>query len=83
MVDGRVVVRDGVCLGIAEDAVLAEIRSLAPEFLAQHGAAEELSRVFAPTFAEIHRRCCSVPLGINRYSGDEVDWVRGESVPVR
>jgi 5-methylthioadenosine/S-adenosylhomocysteine deaminase len=71
MVDGRVVVRDGVCTDIAEDAVLEELRELAPEFLARHARAEEITRVFAPAFAEIHRRCCATPLPINRYGGPD------------
>jgi cytosine/adenosine deaminase-related metal-dependent hydrolase len=61
MVDGRVVVRDGVCTFVAEDAVLEELRALAPELLARHARAEEMSRVFAPAFDEIHRRCCETP----------------------
>jgi len=71
MVDGRVVVRDGVCTQIAEDAVLEELRALAPELLARHGRAEEMTRVFAPAFAAIHRRCCATPLPINRYGGPD------------
>jgi cytosine/adenosine deaminase-related metal-dependent hydrolase len=74
MVDGRVVVRDGVCTQVAEAAVLEELRELAPEFLARHGRAEEINRVFAPYFDAIHRRCCSTPLPINRYSSSET-WV--------
>ncbi|HWF73164.1 MAG TPA: amidohydrolase family protein [Solirubrobacteraceae bacterium] len=61
MVDGRVVVRDGVCTFVDEGAVLAEVRELAPELLARHARAEEMTRVFEPTFAEIHRRCCAIP----------------------
>jgi cytosine/adenosine deaminase-related metal-dependent hydrolase len=63
MVDGRVVVREG--------AVLEELRELAPELLARHGRAEEMTRLFEPAFAEIHRRCCETPLSINRYGGPD------------
>jgi cytosine/adenosine deaminase-related metal-dependent hydrolase len=81
MVDGRVVVRDGVCTQIAEADVLAELRERAPEFLARHGRAEEMNRAFAPAFAEIHRRCCGLALPINRYSGDESAWLAGDELP--
>ncbi|HWF54965.1 MAG TPA: amidohydrolase family protein [Solirubrobacteraceae bacterium] len=82
MVDGRVVVRDGACTQIDEASVLAELRELAPEFLARHGKVEEINQVFAPHFAEIHRRCCGVALPINRYSGDEATWLTGDQLPV-
>jgi 5-methylthioadenosine/S-adenosylhomocysteine deaminase len=78
MVDGRVVVRDGVCTFVDEGAVLAELRELAPELLARHAQAEEMSRVFAPTFAEIHRRCCATPLTINRYGGPDPGAAMGQ-----
>ena len=78
MVDGRVVVRDGVCTLVTEAAVLAELRELAPEFLSRHGRAEEINRVFAPYFAEIHRRCCAVALPINLSGGAEAAWLADE-----
>jgi hypothetical protein len=31
--------------------------------------------VFAPHFAEIHKRCCATALSINRYSSDEAAWL--------
>jgi cytosine/adenosine deaminase-related metal-dependent hydrolase len=80
MVDGRVVVRDGVCTHIDEAAVLEELRELAPEFLARHGRAEDINRAFAPYFAEIHKRCCATALPINRYSGDEAAWLADEQL---
>lgn len=74
-VDGRTVVRDGRCTDVDEQAILAEIRSLAPQLLRRHERAEELSRAFAPYFTAIHERCCAQPIGINRYAGDESDWL--------
>jgi 5-methylthioadenosine/S-adenosylhomocysteine deaminase len=75
MVNGRVVVENGRCQLVDEDAVLAELRDLAPEMLARHAEAERLNEVFAPYFEEIHRRSCAQPLGINRYAGDEAGWL--------
>jgi 5-methylthioadenosine/S-adenosylhomocysteine deaminase len=76
MVNGRVVVENGRCQLVDENAVLAELRDLAPEMLARHAEAERLNEVFAPYFEEIHRRSCAQPLGMNRYAGDEAGWLR-------
>jgi len=77
LVDGRTVVRDGRCTEIEEDAVLAEIRALAPALLARHERIEELNHAFAPYFTAIHHRCCAQSLPINRYAGDERGWLGG------
>lgn len=74
-VDGRTVVLDGRCADVDEQAILAEIRSLAPRLLARHERAEALSRAFAPHFTAIHHRCCAQPIAINRYAGDESQWI--------
>lgn len=74
-VNGQPVVRDGACLLVDERAVLDELRGLADEYLSRHARIEELNRAFEPYFAEIYRRCCARPLGINRFSADERAWV--------
>ncbi|MGI8413863.1 MAG: amidohydrolase family protein [Solirubrobacteraceae bacterium] len=74
-VDGRTVVRDGRCTEVDEEAILAEIRGLAPTLLRRHERIEEINRAFAPHFTAIHQRCCAQPLGFNRYSGDEHGWL--------
>lgn len=76
MVNGVVVVDDGRCTLLDEDAVLAEIREHGPEILARHAEAERANEAFAPYFDAIHRRCCEQPIGINRYADDESAWVR-------
>lgn len=75
MVNGVVVVDQGRCTLVDEDAVLAELRELAPEMLARHGEVERANRVFLPHFEEIHRRCCAQRLSVNRYAGDEAGWL--------
>jgi cytosine/adenosine deaminase-related metal-dependent hydrolase len=80
IVDGEVVVEDGRCTKVDEEALLEELRGYMPEFQAQHTQVEALNRELEPYFAEIHRRCCSQPIGINRFSGDERDWVSEEAL---
>ena len=75
IVNGEVVVDGGRLTRVDEDALLDELRELLPEFLDRYAKVEELNSQFVPYFAEIHRRCCAQPIGINRYSGDESEWV--------
>lgn len=75
MVNGQTVVKDGRCVLVDEQDLLAEIRELAPEMLARHADAERVNEQFAPYFAEIHRRCCAQGLPINRYAGAESAWL--------
>jgi 5-methylthioadenosine/S-adenosylhomocysteine deaminase len=65
---------------VDEEALLEELRGYMPEFQAQHTKVESINRAFEPYLAEIHRRCVSQPLGINRYSGDEREWVSEEAL---
>jgi cytosine/adenosine deaminase-related metal-dependent hydrolase len=78
IVNGEVVVQDGRMTKVDEEALLEELRGYMPEFQAQHARVEQINAEFEPYFAEIHRRCCAQPLPINRYSGDEREWVREE-----
>ena len=45
-----------------------------------HIAIEDANRAFVPAFAEIHRRCTSMDIGINRYGSDRPAW-RGHNQP--
>ncbi len=76
MVAGEVVVRRGRLTRIDEAETLAEIRDLAPAWLAAHARIEARNRVFAPFLAEIHRRAAMLDLGLNRYAGDTPQWQR-------
>lgn len=73
-VNGQAVVRDGRCLLIDEEAVLAEIRELGGEYLERFAKVEDRNKVFEPYIREIYQRCCREPMGINRFSGDERAW---------
>jgi hypothetical protein len=75
MVNGQIVVDDGRCTLVDEDALLAEIRGFAPDLLARHAEVERLNAAFTPHFEAIYRRCNGQSLGINRYAGHESDWL--------
>ncbi|PPR19607.1 MAG: Atrazine chlorohydrolase [Alphaproteobacteria bacterium MarineAlpha10_Bin2] len=69
IVDGEIVVRDGLLTRVDEDALLDEFRALAPELLAKHALEEERNQVFIPYLQEVYKRCAAVDLGIHRYGG--------------
>ena len=75
IVDGEIVLRDGLLTKVDEDALLDEFRALAPELLAKHAPQEERNRAFVPYFQEVYKRCAAMELGINRYGGaDMPSW---------
>ena len=80
IVNGEVVVDGGRLTRVDEGALLEELRGYMPEFQERHAKVEELNRRFEPYFAEIHRRCCAQPIGLNRYSGDEREWVTEQAL---
>ena len=74
IVNGEIVVDDGKLTRVDEAAILAELRALMPEFIAKHAQVEELNRRFVPYFAEIHRRCNDMDVGVHRL-GTDAAWV--------
>jgi len=74
IVDGEIVVRDGLLTKVDEDALLDEFRALAPELLAKHAIEEERNQVFIPYLQEVYKRCAAVDLGISRYGSDMPTW---------
>ena len=74
IVNGEIVVDDGELTRIDEAAILAELRALMPEFMAKQSRVEELNRRFVPYFAEIHRRCHGMDVGVHRL-GTDAAWV--------
>jgi 5-methylthioadenosine/S-adenosylhomocysteine deaminase len=75
MVDGRVVVRDGRVLTVDEDAVRAEVRELMPGWLEAIEPAKEWAERLHPAFEEVVRRCAVRDVGVNRWAGNEGDWL--------
>jgi len=74
IVNGEIAVDAGRLTRVDEVAILAELRALMPEFIAKHAQVEELNRRFVPYFAEIHRRCNDMDIGVHRL-GTDAAWV--------
>lgn len=66
VVDGRTVVREGMCLTIDEPALLAEVRAATPAYLRQYAAVERANLVFEPYLREIYERAWQREVGIER-----------------
>lgn len=74
IVNGDVVVENGQLTRVDEAALLEELRGYLPEFQKHQAEIEALNRQFEPHFAEIHKRCCTMDVGLNRYSANEREW---------
>ena len=75
MVDGRVVLRDGRVLTVDEDAVRAQVRELMPGWLRSLEPAARWAQRLHPAFEEVVRRCAVSDVGVNRWAGNEGDWL--------
>lgn len=73
IVNGEIMVEDGRLTRVDEDALLAELRAMMPEFMAYHAGVEARNAVLEPYFAEIHKRCNLMDIGLNRL-GNEPAW---------
>ena len=57
MVDGEIVVEDGVCTKVDEQAVLREARSVLGAFLERHQLVEDEARELEPYLRAVYERC--------------------------
>jgi 5-methylthioadenosine/S-adenosylhomocysteine deaminase len=73
IVNGEIVVASGKLTRVDEAVLLAELRELMPEFLAQHGRTEAANKVLEPYFEMIVKRCAGMDVGVNRW-GAEAAW---------
>ena len=66
VVDGRTVVREGICLTIDEAALLGEVRAATSAFLRHYESIEQANLVFEPHLREIYQRAWRRGVGIER-----------------
>ncbi|MGJ4857974.1 amidohydrolase family protein [Labrys sp. La1] len=69
MVEGEIVVEQGLLTRIDEEAVLAEIREAMPAFLTEHAEIEARNAIFHPYFEQMHQRATALDVGMDRYAG--------------
>jgi 5-methylthioadenosine/S-adenosylhomocysteine deaminase len=75
IVDGRVVAREGRVLTVDEKAVRDQVRGLMPGWLDALKPAERWAERLRPAFEEVVRRCAVADTGINRWAGDDGEWL--------
>jgi 5-methylthioadenosine/S-adenosylhomocysteine deaminase len=81
MVNGEIVVKDGRLTRVNEADLLGELREAWREYRPAHQAIEAANSRFVPAFAEIHRRCTTMDIGINRYGSDRPAWLGHNQPP--
>lgn len=59
MVDGEIVVQDGVCTKVDEGAILRAARSSLGSFLTEHALVEDEARELEPYLRAVYERCAS------------------------
>ena len=69
MVNGEVVVRDGVVLTIDEHEVLAEARRLSAQHADASRSVDAWAEHLRPTFDEVYRRAAATDVGFTRWLG--------------
>lgn len=73
IVNGEVMVEDGRLTRIDEAELLAELRDMMPAFKTYHEKVEAKNSVLEPYFADIHKRCNLMDIGVHRL-GAEPAW---------
>ena len=83
IIDGRLVMLDGKILTVDQDTLLEEARQMMPEYWRVHEERNtlEFPRKVRPYVEEIYRKIAAAPTGINRWLGDEAEWVKTEEKP--
>lgn len=66
VVDGRTVVREGICLSIDEADLLAEVRAVTPALLRNYEAVEQANLALEPYLREIYERAWQREVGVER-----------------
>ena len=75
MVDGKIIVENGKILTVDEQALLAELRSMLPEFWERYRITKDWADKLFPHVDEIYQHAIVQDIGVNRWSGDQSEWV--------
>lgn len=75
MIDGKTVVENGKILTIDEESLLEELRGMIEDFQKDYIKTKEWADRLFPYVDEVYRKCCEQTTGINRLSGNEIQWI--------
>ncbi len=78
IIDGRLVMQDRKLLTIDLDQILDEVNEMMPGYWKMHRERKtlEFPRKVRPYVEAIYRQVVETPSGLNRWVGDEREWVR-------
>jgi 5-methylthioadenosine/S-adenosylhomocysteine deaminase len=68
MVDGKIVVRDGAVRTVDEAAVLADVRTMLPDWLRSLEPVDAWARRLRPYVEAVYRRCAEEDVGFTRWA---------------
>lgn len=82
IINGKLVMQDRRILTFDLDALLAEVGEMMPAYWKMHQERRtlEFPRKLRPYVEAIYRKVVEAPSGINRWVGDEREWVKGKAV---
>ncbi len=75
IINGKVVMEGRKILTVDVDALLEELRFLMPRFWGNLEKARAWSEKLRPYLEDVYWRAVRTPIGLNRWSGDERDWL--------
>ena len=78
IINGKIIMKDRKFLTVDLEAILDEATRVMPEYwkIIEENNTLELSHKIRPYTEEIYRRVARIPTGINRWIGDEKDWIQ-------
>lgn len=75
MIDGKTVVKNGKILTVDEKALLSELEGMMGDFRKEYKKTREWADRLFPYVDEVYRKCYRQSTGINRLSGNEIQWI--------
>jgi cytosine/adenosine deaminase-related metal-dependent hydrolase len=78
IINGKLVMLEKKILTVDVDQLLEEARSMMPDYWKVHEARDTLKfpRIVRPYVEDIYRRVVQTPTGLNRWIGDEQEWIK-------
>lgn len=83
IINGEIVMLNGKILTVDQDALLEEARQMMPGYWREHEQRKtlEFAEKVKPYVEDIYHNISKAPTGINRWLGDEADWIDYKEKP--